>query len=33
VEVDVAKLMEQVHVREEDIAKLDEYVIKQEKKS
>jgi len=33
VEVDVAKLMEQVQVREEDIAKLDEYVIKQEKKS
>jgi len=32
VEVDVAKLMEQVHVREEDIAKLDEYVIKQEQK-
>ena len=33
VEVDVAKLMEQVHVRDEDIAKLDEFVIKQEKKS
>jgi TRAP-type mannitol/chloroaromatic compound transport system permease small subunit len=32
-EVDVAKLMEQVTVRDEDIAKLDEYVIKQEKKS
>jgi len=33
VEVDVAKLMEQVHVRDEDIAKLDEFVIKQGKKS
>jgi len=33
VEVDVAKLMEQVNVRDEDIAKLDEFVIKQGKKS
>jgi TRAP-type mannitol/chloroaromatic compound transport system permease small subunit len=32
-EVDVDKLKAQVHVKDEDIAKLDEYVIKQEKKS
>ncbi len=29
-EVDVEKLKEMVHVRDEDIAKLDEYVVKQE---
>ena len=33
VEVDVDKLKEMVHVKDEDIAKLDEYVVKQEKKS
>lgn len=32
-EVDVGKLKAQVHVKDEDIAKLDEYVLKQEKKS
>ena len=31
-EVDVVKLKEMVHVRDEDIAKLDEYVIRQERK-
>ena len=31
-EVDVDKLKAQVHVRDEDIAKLDEYVVRQEKK-
>ena len=33
VEVDIDKLKEMVHVKDEDIAKLDEYVIRQEKKS
>ncbi len=32
-EVDVDKLKEMVHVRDEDIAKLDEFVIRQEHKS
>jgi TRAP-type mannitol/chloroaromatic compound transport system permease small subunit len=31
-EVDIAKLKEMVHVRDEDIASLDKYVIQQEKK-
>ena len=30
VEVDVDKLKEMVHVKDEDIAKLDEYVVQQE---
>jgi hypothetical protein len=29
-EVDVDKLKEMVHVKDEDIAKLDKYVVKQE---
>jgi hypothetical protein len=29
-EVDVEKLKEMVHVKDEDIAKLDEYVVRQE---
>jgi TRAP-type mannitol/chloroaromatic compound transport system permease small subunit len=32
-EVDVDKLKEMVHVKDEDIAKLDEFVLKQEQKS
>ena len=32
-EVDVEKLKAQMHVRDEDIARLDEYVLRQEKKS